>query len=217
MTLPFTTQQFLGVFAAYNQAVWPAQNLLTGLGLFLVVASFLPTRLPPRLVPLGLALLWAWMGVVYHIGFFRRINPLATLFGLVFLAQAILLLFWALRSSPASFRPTHTPRAWVGGLLLVYALVIYPKLATAFGHTYPARPTFGLPCPTTIATLGLLLWATPAPSWWLWGIPLAWSGVGATAAFALGMREDVGLALAGATVLIVQITAWLARRPRTAG
>jgi len=29
--LPFTTDQFLGIFADYNGAVWPAQILIIGL------------------------------------------------------------------------------------------------------------------------------------------------------------------------------------------
>jgi hypothetical protein len=203
MTPPFTVEQFLSVFAQYNQAVWPAQVALTCLGVGLVMASFSPATLAPRLLPLGLGLLWAWMGAVYHLGFFRRINPLAIGFGIAFLAQAGLLALWTIRRPPIAFRPGHTLRAWVGGLLLLYALVVYPTVATILGHVYPARPTFGLPCPTTIATLGLLLWAKPAPPWWIWVVPVGWSFIGATAAFTLGFYEDLGLLLAGVSSLAV--------------
>jgi hypothetical protein len=87
-------------------------------------------------------------------------------------------------------------------------------LATVFGHTYPTRPTFGLPCPTTIATLGLLLWATPSAPWWIWVIPLTWSLVGTAAALALDIREDFGLALAAGAVLAVLVRKWASDRPR---
>jgi hypothetical protein len=212
--LPFTLEQFLEVFADYNQAVWPAQVGLAGLGVGLVLLSFFPKLMPPRLLPLGLGLLWTWMGAVYQLGFFRRINPLATGFGLAFLAQAGLFALWVMRRSPASFRPSHTPGAWMGGLLLLYAFVLYPKLATAFGHVYPARATFGLPCPTTIATLGILLWASPPPPWWVWIVPLGWSAIGASAAFLLGFREDFGLLLAAIGFLGVRASAWAALRFR---
>lgn len=33
MNLPFTTDEFLGVFARYNEAVWPAQYLLNAVAL----------------------------------------------------------------------------------------------------------------------------------------------------------------------------------------
>lgn len=39
MELPFTVDQFMAVFAAYNTAVWPAQILLYALA---VVALLLP-------------------------------------------------------------------------------------------------------------------------------------------------------------------------------
>jgi hypothetical protein len=40
-------------------------------------------------------------------------------------------------------------------------MVVYPLLGIRFGHSYPRAPLFGVaPCPTTIFTFGLLLWAT---------------------------------------------------------
>jgi hypothetical protein len=206
--MPFTLHEFLQIFAEYNEAIWPLQNVWIALALALIVAAFLPSRIRPGIIPIGLAVLWTWMGTVYQLLFFRKINPAATAFGVAFLLQAVLLLSWALQAKNLSFRPHHTPRAWAGAGLLVFALVIYPKLATAFGHFYPARPTFGLPCPTTITTLGLLLWAAPAPPWHVWTIPLLWSAIGGSAAFLLGMREDSGLLIAGALVLGLQ---WLER------
>jgi hypothetical protein len=50
-------------------------------------------------------------------------------------------------------------RGWTGGLLIIFSLIIYPLLGLLFGHRYPTMPTFGLPCPTTIFTIGVLLFA----------------------------------------------------------
>ncbi len=201
--MPFTLHEFLQVFADYNETVSPIQNVWIALALALIAVAFLPTRIRPAIIPIGLALLWTWMGAVYHLLFFRKINPAATVFGVAFLLEAVLLLAWALQTRELSFRPRHTPRAWAGAGLLVFALVIYPRLAVTFGHFYPAQPTFGLPCPTTIVTLALLLWATPIPPWQVWAIPILWSGIGSSAAFLLGMREDFGLLIAGLLVLIL--------------
>jgi hypothetical protein len=33
MSLPFTVEQFLGVFSRYNEAIWPAQLVAYALGL----------------------------------------------------------------------------------------------------------------------------------------------------------------------------------------
>jgi hypothetical protein len=204
MSLPFTTDQFLGVFADYNRAVWPAQVLLYALALVLAVFGYLGHPKASRLIALGLSLLWAWMGGVYHLWFFRRINPAAIAFGTVFLLQALLFAAWGLTlRSPAAGRLTGA-RTWVGGALLGYALAVYPLLAWLLGHRYPSSPTFGLPCPTTVATLGLLVWVSSPPPWWLLVVPLLWVLVGSSAAWALGMREDFGLLGAG-----VAAGAWL--------
>ena len=81
--------------------------------------------------------------------------------------------------------------------MLLYGLVIYPVLGYFLGHRYPASPTFGAPCPTTIFTFGLLLWATSRVNWFYYMLPLIWSLIGFTAALNLGVREDIGLLVAG--------------------
>jgi uncharacterized protein DUF6064 len=195
--LPFTTAEFLQVFRDYNHAVWPAQALLLALGLGASVLAFQPHAATRRGVPACLAILWAWTGAVYHLAFFRAINPLATLFAVLCLAQAALLLVHALRPGTMTFQAPRSVRGLLGGVLLVYAFVLYPLLARAFGHPYPASATFGLPCPTTIATIGLLLWARPHTPRHLLLIPIGWAAVGTAAALQLGMTEDFGLTLAG--------------------
>lgn len=40
--LPFTREQFLAVFVAYNEAVWPTQVLAYSLGLLMAASSFDP-------------------------------------------------------------------------------------------------------------------------------------------------------------------------------
>jgi len=62
-------------------------------------------------------------------------------------------------------------------------------------------PTFGLPCPTTIFTIGLLMFAcSPVPRS-VFVVPVLWSLVGATAAFSLGVWQDLGLVAAAAVGL----------------
>jgi hypothetical protein len=96
-----------------------------------------------------------------------------------------------------------------------YALIGYPALGWAFGHRYPAAPTFGVPCPTTIFTLGLLLWGLERLPWRVVVVPLLWAGVGTSAAATLGITEDFGLPLAGiVTVGFVVEARRRARRTR---
>jgi len=197
MRVPFSTEQFFEVFTAYNQAVWPAQIALVLLGALVAVLAYQRPPQSGRFAGLGLALLWAWMGVVYHLWFFRAINPAAVAFGGLFILEALLLALWAVRQAPATAGPVSGPARWIGGALLAYAFLAYPLLGWLLGHRYPASPTFGLPCPTTIATLGVFLWVSPRPPCWVVVIPLLWVVVGSSAAFALGVREDLGLLAAG--------------------
>ena len=151
----------------------------------------------PRAVAGILGLFWVWMGVVYHWTFFRAINPAATLFGVLFVLEGIALVARGAVRRGLRFRFRATLQGLAGALLLAYALVAYPLLGYAAGHRYPAMPTFGLPCPTTIFTLGLLLWTEPPVPRLPLLVPLAWSAFGASAALQLGVWEDLGLVVAG--------------------
>jgi len=214
MNLPFSFDQFADVFRRYNEAVWPAQWVLNALAIVVLVAVFTPGEKSSRLAAVCLVVFWLWMGVVYHILFFRAINPAAGIFGLAFVAQAIALLWWGLGEEAPRFRPR---RDWVGSLaagLVAYALVLYPVLGVVLARRYPAAPTFGVPCPTTIFTLGVLLYATPPRPVTLFVVPVAWSAFGAVAAVRLGMREDIGLVAAAITAIIALVLERTHRRPR---
>jgi len=64
--LPFTREQFLAVFVAYNEAVWPVQVLAYVLGLLMAVLIIRPSAQRNRVVAAGLAAMWLWTGVGYH-------------------------------------------------------------------------------------------------------------------------------------------------------
>jgi hypothetical protein len=209
--LPFSIEEFLAVFRAYNVAVWPGQVALYLLGVALI--SLALRGFSRWGIAGGLALLWAWMGAVYHLAFFSAINPAARLFGGAFLLQAGLWIVWARRAPGLKFRPSDASRRFAGWALLGYAFIVYPILNVALGHEYPTMPTFGAPCPTTIATLGLLTWATPRPPWFVWLVPVLWAVVGTSAAFTLGVREDLGLLAAAILAIAAQLTSRRAAAP----
>ena len=204
MTLPFTREQFFDAFTAYNEAVWPMQLALYALALAALALAFSRGRHSGRVISVVLALLWAWMGVVYHLGFFRPVNPAAVVFGALFLAGAAVFAW----EGGVRGRLRFQARSSLGYLLLGYALVAYPFLAVLFGHVYPATPTFGLPCPTTIFTIGMLaLLRAPYPRH-VFVVPVLWALIGLQAVFFLGVHEDLGLLAAAAA------GAWLALQGR---
>jgi hypothetical protein len=195
MSLPFTTDEFLAVFQRYNDAVWPAQWALAALGV--VAVALAARRRSGRAVAVILAFLWAWMGLVYHIGFFTAINPMATVFGVLFIVQALMFARAAISDGAFAFDVRADARGFAGALLVAYALVAYPLLGRLAGHEFPRVATFGLPCPTTILTIGLLLWAGPGVPRVLFLVPVLWSAIGGSAVGLLGMHEDAGLLVAG--------------------
>lgn len=198
MSIPFTVEQFFAVFRAYNEAVWPAQWLLVALGVVALVGPVLRTPAWSRTSYLILAALWAWMALVYHWGFFSAINPLAPAFAALYVAAAALFAWKALRAAAPRLEWRLGARAIVDATLIAYGLILYPLVGRSFGHAYPAAPGFGLPCPTTIFTIGLLGLARPRPERSTLVVPILWSALGATAAISLGVPQDYGLALAGA-------------------
>lgn len=203
--MPFTVGDFLDVFRRYNEAVWPAQWILVILALVAVVAA-LRARRPGRAPALILAGLWLWIGIVYHLAFFRSINPAAVLFGALFIVQAGIFVWLALRKPATRFTMQRDAASLLGGLMIVFALIIYPSLGWLAGHRYPAAPTFGVPCPTTVFTFGLLLWARPALPRRVLIIPVLWSLIATVAAFQLGMTEDFSLPLVAIIASAVVLT-----------
>lgn len=198
MELPFTTDQFLEVFRTYNLAIWPAQVVAYLLGAACLAVVAWPVQYADRLIGGFLAASWIWMGAVYHLGFFAAINPAAYAFGGLFIIQGLLFIAFGVVSPGLTFKVRRDIYGVVGAALMLYALVLYPALGVVLGHGYPYAPLFGVaPCPTTIFTFGLLLWTRGRVSAWLLVIPALWTLIGTTAAFKLGIWEDLGLLLAG--------------------
>lgn len=102
-----------------------------------------------------LAVLWAWTGIAYQWAFFSAINKAAFGFGVVFLLGAAAFLWLGVAKGRLAFATTSHSRRVLGWVLVADAIVIYPLLTVLLGHGCPVMPTFGLPCPTTLYTIGM--------------------------------------------------------------
>jgi len=205
MSLPFTADEFFDLFAHYNRLLWPAAVVLwLAAAVVLVIAFGGPPRRRPRPVSLVLAVLWLWSGAVYHAALFTRINPAAWLFALAFVTEAGLLTFYGIARQALPFGTASTGRKALGLALALYALA-YPAVALLTGHGYPRTPTFGVPCPTTIFTVGLLLTCARKPVA-LMIVPVLWSLVGGSAALLLGVTADVVLLVCA---VVLAVDAWI--------
>ncbi len=208
MKIPFTVEQFFEVFGAYNTSIWPFQVLAYLLGIVALILAFRESRLGGRVVCGILGLFWIWMGGFYHIAHFSVINPAAWVFGIFYILQGLLFLFVGTLIGRLGFQFFWKPLPIIGGCFILYAMVVYPLLGMAFGHSYPRAPMFGVaPCPTTIFTFGILLWATGSVPVYLLVIPFLWSIVGMSAAVNLRVPQDYGLVVAGVlgtAIILVQ-------------
>jgi hypothetical protein len=94
MQLPFTSEQFFDLFAAYNAALWPvllALWITSAIAAVLLVSGRRPSD---RWISALLAAHWMWSAVAYHAVFFTRINPAAWLFAVLFIAERCCLRGW---------------------------------------------------------------------------------------------------------------------------
>ncbi len=143
------------------------------------------------------------MGVVYHFIYFSSINKTAYVFGAAFILQGVLFFNYLFLQKKISFHVQPNIYGVTGLLLVTFSILVYPVTGYLLGHRYPSSPTFGLPCPTTIFTFGILLWANQKIPVYLLIIPTVWSVIGFTAAIKLGMIEDIGLLIAGLAFVVL--------------
>jgi hypothetical protein len=205
MKLPFTLDQFLDVFRQYNRSVWPMQIILILLALVAVYFSLRKKTYSNKIIVSILAFFWLWMGIIYHFQFFSSINKAAILFGSLFIVQSLVFLYFGVIKNKLNFKLRTDVFGAMGIVLIVFALLIYPLLGYRLGHVYPSSPTFGLPCPTTIFTLGILLFSAIRIPPVIVIIPFLWTLIGFSAAFSLGMEEDTSLLIAGLLFVVMII------------
>ena len=201
MNLPFTHDQFLDLFAAYNGVYWPLVAALWLVTMAALVALGM-RRLGPRLAAALLGVHWA-LSAVYHLVYFVTINPAARLFGALFLVQAAVFAWFAIDGSGLRVTWGRRPHQVLSVALCAYA-VLYPFLGLATGLQWPRMPAFGVPCPTTLLTVGLLLGLAPKRHRGVSVIPVLWCLVAGTAAFQLGIRPDLALYM-GAVLLALYV------------
>jgi hypothetical protein len=198
--LLFTEAQFFDVLAAYNTALWPAAAALWLMSLAAVVRLVRHASDAHREVSALLAVHWAWSAVAYHAAFFTRVNPAAWLFAGLFGLQAGLFVWFGIVHDRLRFTIEQSARHLVAALLVGYGLA-YPFINLTL-FEYPRVPTFGVPCPTTILTAGLLLAVKPVPAT-LIVVPVLWSFIAGSAAVLFGVTADFVLPIAGVVLLAV--------------
>ncbi len=205
MQLPFSTEDFLDIFKEYNLAFFPLQIIFYAAGFICVYFLFKDNINVSRTINTVLAFFWLWMGLAYHIIFFSSINKVAYAFGILFIVQGILFIYYGSVKKRISFRYQKSIFNFIGIIIIAYSLIFYPIIGHICGHQFPYSPTFGLPCPTTIYTFGMLLFVNKKIPLPVIIIPFLWSIIGFSAAFSLSIYEDIGLLVSGILGLVLII------------
>jgi hypothetical protein len=164
----------------------------------MVLLTLRPVRDGNRLIGGLLAAAWLWIGIVYYLLHFARVDFAAPLYGALFVLQGLLLLWVALRGRLA-FRYRGGPVGWVG---LAYAMLAlaWPLVDRLAGLSWQAERVVGLtPAPTTVLTLALLLLVAGRTPWHLTIIPLLSTLLAGATAWILWIPQDLVLPVAGLT------------------
>jgi len=204
--LPFTVEQFYSVFVSYNESVWPMQIVLYAIGIAILYLLLKARPAKSRIISSLLALLWVWTATTYCFAFFTRISGSGWVIGAVLLAGGLWLGWIGAIKSRIHFGPKGGLRGLIGNLLIFYAMVAYPLIGLAVGHRFPAMPMFGVPCPVTIFTVGMLLLTTGPVPRSVFVAPALWGLFGGTSAtFFLGVYQDAGLLFAGIVSVVAMV------------
>jgi hypothetical protein len=202
VALAVDQHEFLAVFTGYNLDLWPAPAALSLVAFTAVCLALFPGPSRDRLACALLAALWAWAGLVYGGLHLSRLTPLLGYgIAVVFVAQAALFVHHGVVRHDVRFWMHGGSRHLAGILLVFYALVAYPSMSALLGHAFPSAPSFGVPTPVTIFTLGMLLLTRAPYARALFALPLFWCVVGTWLAVELRVREDLGLLIAAALVV----------------
>ena len=103
-------------------AVWPVQFILNLIAVAIVVLVIRGPERAGRLVSYGLALLWCWIGLAYHLAFFWSINPAAPFFAAVSLAAAGAFAWFGGVRGRLQFEKGLSVTAKAGLVVVVFAL-----------------------------------------------------------------------------------------------
>ena len=200
-------EEFFDLFGTYNEMYLIVIVLTYVLAIVSLLFVFKKNEYSNRFISLTLAFLWSWVGVVFGILVFSPLPIVMAgielpgawyLFGGLFALHGIILLFNGVIKDAVSYSWMPDSRHYLGLLLILFGLVIYPLVGIPTGRVYPEYPVFGIsPCPVTLFTLGLLLWADVRPSLEFWLIPIVYGFIGIGPVLFYGIYADLVTILSG--------------------
>ena len=202
--LLFSPRTYYRMFELYHEQIWPVHLVL--LASIVAIAALPKTNdeWRDRAIAALLATCWLWTGVAFHLQRYSPINWAAKYFAALFVAQALLFLWYGVARGRLIFRLTRDRAAALGLSLVAGAIIIVPAAGLLAGRTWTQIEVPGLtPDPTAVATLGLLALTALPTRRVLLVIPLLWCAIGAATLWALDSVEAWVIMLCGFIGLVL--------------
>ena len=190
----------------YNPAVWPMQIITYILAVGVIALLFIKWKHSGRLIAGVIAFLWLWSGLVAIMLFFGTVSSQYYFWGTLWIIQGMVFIYYGLFKPGFQFQFSKKITSYIGFLLILYALIIYPIVGILSGHGFPGGPIFGVaPCPVCIFTFGIFMMTRKRVPAYIFVFPLIWSLLGIYAAVKMNVFADLGMAFAGVigTIFIV--------------
>lgn len=195
--LLFSPRTYYRLFELYNREVWPAQFVAIAAGVVILILAARRKPWSGRVVSVTLGVAWLWVAWGFHLQRYATINWAAKWFAVAFAVEGLLLICARLQI-PSAMRATQ----WIGAGLFVFALVIEPVLGVVAGRSRTQiELIFLAPDPTTVGSLGALLFLGERFRAWLLIIPILWCAVSGATLWALNAPDALVLPVTGLLVL----------------
>ena len=199
---------FWNTIARYNAATWPWQIAIVLLATILTLLLYLrPTRGVKLAMKLFLALLNAWIAVVYFLvycGERSYSNVLALFWGIM-----AAIWFYDLFTDFTRFERTERPNGFA--LLLYLMPLVYPLFSLARGLSFPMMTLPVMPCSVAVFTIGLMLAFTRRINIFLVLFLCHWALIGLAKVYFFGIPEDFLLAASTVPALYLFFREYIAK------
>jgi len=205
--LLFSPRTYYRMFELYHQEIWPAQLVAVALALAIVVLLRRDDEWRGAAIAGLLTACWVWVAIVFHVRRYATINWAARYFAVLFVAQAALLVWTGVVRRRITFRRWSESFAWLAPALFILGVMLPPLVGRAAGRSWSQVELIGLtPDATAVATLGILLLASPRAPRALMVVPLSWCVIGGATLWALESPEAWVPIAAGVGTLIAMLT-----------
>ena len=201
MKPPFTSEQFFKVFENYNAFVFPAQYVFIFFGILALILLFSDKKHKNMFTGTLLGVFWIWMGLAYYLTFFTGISKAGIGFALLFLFEGIYLIYATFRLK-IEFTFKRSVSNYLALFFIIFGIFLYPIIGYIRGEELLRTISLGLPCPTTIFTLGFLMFCKDKAARTLIIIPTVWSIIGISAALNFNITQDFLMVIAAITANI---------------